>query len=316
MLVDDDRVRSATWQKILVAIVMHQPTIDGPSKSLPVALPATKLGILPGFLFRRFKSFPMEFVQVGGHLFDIFVHLSATHIADLQGFAHIEDLLVEKTAVHADDDRHIPTIVAFDLDHHVPDHIEHGIAMVGMFVATTKHRIDNETPPIHLQRLESLFLLVGGLDAIAAQGIVVVHDHRIDTQFDNRRSDDPQAPEKKRLQQSSEQKHSRPGKCLEEPLDLVGRGHVGAISFDTASIPFILTKLVEIGQPPTGTIDEKAQHLLEEFCNGQPLAVLADGTEPAIKPIENLNAVQVGDETEPGPLCQSTGRRWPRYVEF
>ena len=49
---DDDRIRSAAWQIKLVAIVMHQTAINRPSKTLPVPLPATKLGILPGLLFR------------------------------------------------------------------------------------------------------------------------------------------------------------------------------------------------------------------------------------------------------------------------
>jgi len=83
---------------------------------------------------------------------------------------------------------------------------------------------------------------------------------------------------------------------LKKTLNLMRRGHVYAIGFDAASIPFILTKLVEVGQTPTGTIDKKAQHLFEELCNWQPLAVLADGTEPAIKPTENLNAMQVSNE--------------------
>jgi hypothetical protein len=181
---------------------MHQPTIDGPSKPLPVALPATKLGILPGFLFRGFESLPSVFIPVGGYLFDVLVHLAATHIADLKGFAQVENLLVEKTAVHTDDDRHVPTIVAFDFDDHVPNHVQHGIAMIGMLVPTTEYRIHDVTPPVHLQGLESLFLFVGRFDTIAAQGIVVVHDHGIDTQLDNLGPDDPQAPEKKRLQQS------------------------------------------------------------------------------------------------------------------
>ena len=49
--VGDDLVRSATRQKKLVMIVMHQTAIDCPSKTLPVPLPATELGILPGLLF-------------------------------------------------------------------------------------------------------------------------------------------------------------------------------------------------------------------------------------------------------------------------
>jgi hypothetical protein len=163
-------------------------------------------------------------------------------------------------------------------------------------------------PPVHLQGLESLFLFVGRFDTIAAQGIVVVHDHGIDTQLDNLGPDDPQAPEKKRLQEPTEQKHPRPGKRLEEPLDLMGRGHVDAISFDAAGIAFILTKLIEIGQPSAGAVDKKTQHLLEKLCNRQTFAALADGTKPAIEPIENLNAVQIGhDQGQASSAGQAVG---------
>ena len=41
------------------------------------------------------------------------------------------------------------------------------------------------------------------------------------------------------------------------------RGHVYSIGFDAAGISVILTKLVEIGQPSAGAVDEKAQDLLK-----------------------------------------------------
>ena len=293
---NDDRVRSATRQVKLVVAIMHQPTIDGPSKALPVALPATELGILPGFLFRGFKSFPPVIIPVDGYLLDVLVHLAAAHIADMKGFTQVENLLVEKAAVHANDDGYIPTVLAFDFHHHVPDHVQHAVAVIGMLVPATEYRIDNEVAPVHLQGLESLFLFVGGLDTVSAIRIVVIHHHRIDTQLDDLGTYDFQAPKKKRLQQSAEQKHPRPGKSLEEPLDLMGRGHVCAIGFDAAGIPVILTKLVEIGHVSAGAVDEKAQHLLEKFRNGQALAVFTNGAEPALEPIENFDAVQICHE--------------------
>jgi hypothetical protein len=79
-------------------------------------LSTAKLGILPGFLFRGFKLFPTFFIPVGGYLFDVIVHFAATHIADMKGLTQIENLLVEKAAVHAYNDRHIPTVVAFDFE--------------------------------------------------------------------------------------------------------------------------------------------------------------------------------------------------------
>lgn len=45
-----------------------------------------------------------------------------------------------------------------------------------------------------------------------------------------------------------------------------------------------------------GAVDEKAQHLLEQFRNGQALAVFTDGAEPALEPAEDLDAVQIRHE--------------------
>ena len=129
---------------------------------------------------------------------------------------------------------------------------------------------------------------------MALLGIVVVHDHRIDTQLDHSRSRNLQPPDEKPLQQASKQKHPRPGKGFEEPFDLVRRGHVCLTGFDAAGIPIILAQLVEIGQPTAGAVNKEAQCLLEQFRYGQPFAVFADGAKPAIEPAEDLNTVQVG----------------------
>ena len=293
---DDDRIRAKTRQIKLVAVIMHQAAKYGPSKPLPTSLPATELGILPGVFLAGFKPFPLAVVPGGGHLFDVFIHFAATNIADVKRLTQIENLLVEKTAVHANDDRHIPAVVSFDFDHHMPNHIQHRIAVIGMLVPTAKHRIDNEAAPVHLQGLKSFFLFVGRLDTMPAQRIIVIHDHRIDTQLNDLGLGDLQTPEKKMLQKPPEQKHPRPGEGLEKPFDLMRRGHVNGWGLNTAGIAFILRKLIEIGQPPAGAIDKEAQYLLEKLCNGQAFAVFADGAEPAIEPAENLDVVQIGHE--------------------
>ena len=74
------------------------------------------------------------------------------------------------------------------------------------------------------------------------------------------------------------------------------RSHVRSIGFDAAGIAFIMRELIEIGQPPAGAIDKEAQHLLEKFGNGQALAILADGSEPTVKPTKNMDAVHVSHE--------------------
>ena len=194
------------------------------------------------------------------------------------------------------DDRYIPTILPFDFDYHVPNHVQHAVPVIGVLVTATKHRIDNQATPVHLQGLKSLFLFVGRFDAVPALGIVIVHNHRIDAQFDHIGPGDLQAPDKKGLQKTPEQKHARPGKGFEKAFDLMRRSHVRSIGFDAAGISFILRELIEIGQSPAGAIDKEAQHLLKKLCNGQAFAVFADGAEPAIEPIKNLNAVQIGHE--------------------
>ena len=197
---DDDRIWTKPRQIKLLAVIVHQPTKDSPTESLPGALPATELGILPGFLLPGFKPFPMAVVPGGGHPFNVFIHLAATKIADVKCLTNHEDLLIEKTAVHTDDDRYIPAILPFDFDHHVPNHVQHAVPVIGVLVTATKHRIDNEATPVHLQGLKSLFLFVGRFDAVSALGIVIVHNHRIDAQFDHIGPGDLQAPDKKGLQ--------------------------------------------------------------------------------------------------------------------
>ena len=131
---------------------------------------------------------------------------------------------------------------------------------------------------------------------MSALGIIVVHNHRIDAQFDHIGPGDLQTPNEKGLQKTPEQKHSRPGKGLEKAFDLMRRSHVRSIGFDAAGVSFILRELVEIGQSPAGAIDKEAQHLLEKFRYANAFAVFTDGGEPAIEPAENLDAVQIGHE--------------------
>ena len=176
------------------------------------------------------------------------------------------------------------------------DHILYGIAVIGMFVPATKHRIDNEAAPIHLQRLKAFLFFAGGVNPVPAFCIVVVHHHGIDAQLDHNGFNDPQPPNEKGLQKAPEQKHARPGKRFEKPFHPFGRGHVLYWRLDATGITFILRKLVEVSQPPAGPINEKAKRLFEKFCNGKAFSGFADRTEPSIKPTENLNVIKIRNE--------------------
>ena len=116
----------------------------------------------------------------------------------------------------------------------MPDHFLHRIAMIGMLVTAPENRIDDETPPVHLQGLKTLLLFVGGFNAMPTLGIVIVHNHRIDTQFDQFWVGDLQSPNKQGLQETSKQKHAHPGKAFEKPFDLMGRSH---LAFSVSILP-------------------------------------------------------------------------------
>ena len=153
--------------------------------------------------------------------------------------------------------------------------------------------------------LKALFLLVGGLHAMPAFCIVIVHDHRIDTQFDYIGLRNPQTPDEKGLQKAAEQKDARPGECFEKAFDLMRRGHVFDWRLDAAGIAFITGNLVEVCQAPTGSIGKKAENLFEKLCNLNSFSVFSDGSEPVVEPAKNLNAVHIGHEQgQPGSSGQ------------
>jgi len=57
--------------------------------------------------------------------------------------------------------------------------------MVGVLVATSENGVDDEPAPGHLERLESKDFLIGRLDAMALGRIIVVHDHGVETEYDD-----------------------------------------------------------------------------------------------------------------------------------
>jgi hypothetical protein len=178
----------------------------------------------------------------------------------------------------------------------MPDHLLHGIAMVGVFVTTPKNGIYNQPAPIHLQWLKALFLFVGRFNPVAAFGIIIVHHHGINTQLDQLGLLYLQTPNKQGLQQTTKQKYPSPGKGVEKPLYPMRRSHIGHVGLNTAGIAGVFGKLIKISQMPTGTISHKTQNLLEEFKNRDAFFTFSDRTEKPVKQWKNLNLVQIRNE--------------------
>ena len=170
---DNDSVRT-TAGKVKLMAVIEQTAVQRPSEEVPAATPGAKFDIVPSLFFARRKSAPQSGLGVCGQCLDVFVNFTAADIADLQLFTELEDLLIKKFAVHPEDNRHIWAIFFANQAHDVPDHMLDRSAMVGVLVAAAEDRIDNQSTPVHLQRLETLDSLVCRFDAVSALGIVVV----------------------------------------------------------------------------------------------------------------------------------------------
>jgi hypothetical protein len=85
-----------------------------------------------------------------------------------------------------------------------------------MFVSTPENSIDNQSAPVLLQWLEVSLPPVGWFYTMTAFGIIIVHDHRIYTQFYQMGFFDVQTPNEKSLQESTEQKIRVQAKALKK----------------------------------------------------------------------------------------------------
>lgn len=193
---DDYRVGSTSGQVKLIAVI-DQPAVNRSSETVPVVTLAAEINIFPAIFPAR--VIPAPGFRCAGKSFDAFIQLPTADITDLQLFAELENLLVEKATVHADNDGNILTILPADFGHHMPDHLAYRIAMIGVLVATTENGIHNQATPVHLQWLKALFLFVGGLNPLAAFGVIIVHNHGINAQFDQHGLFYIQAPDEQAL---------------------------------------------------------------------------------------------------------------------
>ena len=292
---DHDGIGPKTRQMELMAFIEQTAVYRSP-KTLPVTSPAPVFNILPSVFVARTKPLPYTIIQLSNHGFDVLVYLTATDITDLEFFAALENLLIEKAAIHTDNNRDILPIIPADFINHVRDHLGHRIAVVGVFVPTSENGIDNEATPVHLQRLKPLFAFIRRFYSLTTIGIIIVHHHGVESQLDHIRRFDPQAPDEQGLQQSPEQKDPRPGKCFEKALDTVGRGHLFFIGFDAAGVTGILGQLIKISHMPAGAVDHKAQNRLKKFEDGNALFGFADRPEISVQNWENTDGVHIGDK--------------------
>jgi hypothetical protein len=201
--------------------------------------------------------------------------------------------MIEKPAVHPDNDGHISTVFFPDFSHDMPDHLLCRAAMVGMFVTTAKDCVYDHPSPIHLERLEPFLFLVGGLYPVTKSSIIVVQDHGVKSQFNDIRIFDPQAPDEKPLQKSTEKINPCPGKSPEKSLDRMRRSHMFQMGFHSSGIAGIFFELIEITEPSAGSIDHKAKDLLEKLKNTNTFSVFADGAEKTLQPGKDFNGMEI-----------------------
>ena len=78
----------------------------------------------------------------------------------------------------------------------MPEDLDGILSVVGMRIPVAKNGINDVSPPCHLEGRKAQYLLVGGLDPLAFNGVVVVHNHGVQTEDDDVGIANAQSPEK------------------------------------------------------------------------------------------------------------------------
>lgn len=180
-----ERPRPTAWQEKLLFFQERTPE-NGSPELFPGGPTVTKFQEFPDVFFGF-----AEVVLVGGFWgvlhkgFDVVHEPSAADVADPEGFSQVEELLVGKSGIQADEDRNVLAVPGADHMHDVLDHFDGVVGMVGMGVSAAKNRVNDEPVPGHLERRKPEDFLVGGLDPFAFKGVVIVHDHGVQPQDDD-----------------------------------------------------------------------------------------------------------------------------------
>lgn len=294
-----ERIGPGKSQQHLVVFI-QRPAEYGPAKPLPAVASAAKLQILPD-LTALLIAAPVTGLSGAYIFFDRWIQLAGTNVADVQLLKHLKELLIEKPAVHAHDDRHLDAVMLADFAYNMANHLLHGIAVVAVCIAAAKDRIDHKAFPVHLQWLKAANLLVGGPNPVAHPGLVVVHDHGVNAQNHHRRSLQVKAPQKQALQQMPEQINPRPPKALKKPLHRMGRKHVARRGLYRRGISSIAGQRVEMNQMPAGAVHKKAKQLFEYLADGLSFAAASHGPEKGLQLRNQPDAAKVAHEKTQSP---------------
>ncbi len=108
--------------------------------------------------------------------------------------------MIEKTAVHSEDNDDIFIVVTTNQFDQIGHHIDDCMAVIAVLFAAPKNRIDNLPIPDYLQRLKTQNLLIGRLNSVPLFRLIVVHNHRVNRQIDDCRLLNFQSPNEQTLQ--------------------------------------------------------------------------------------------------------------------
>ena len=291
------RIRPGKRQQHL-AVLVKRPTENAPAKALPTFALAAEFQVLPYFPAALLVAAPI--VAIGWAsthiLLDRLVKLAATDVSDPQLLKGRKQLLIEKAAVHANDDGHFRPVVLANFGHQVADHLVDGLSMIAVDVSAAENRIDDKAFPSHLKRLETLDLLVSGLYAVANFCLIVVHDHGIYAQNDHVRRLQAKPPQKQPLQKVPKQIDARPPERTKKTLYCMGRKHAVRFGLCNSRIPCIFGKGIEIAKVSAGAVHEKAEQLLENLADRLALAVASHGSKKGLQLPKYLNVAKVTHE--------------------
>jgi hypothetical protein len=294
-----DRVGPGKREQHL-GVFIKRPAKDGPAKALPAVASAAEGQILP-HLPPLLMAAPLTGRGVTHVVFNRLVELATADIADFKPLEDGKQLLVEKTGIHTQDDRHIGFVVFPDFGHHVADHLRHGIPVVAVGIAAAKDGIDHKAFPAHLKRLKALDLLVGGPHPVAHARLVVVHHHGVYTQNHHGGGGKYKPPQKKPLQKMAEQIDAWPPEPLKKAFYRMGGEQITGGGLRGAGIASVSGKRIKMHQVPAGAVHEKAEQLLEHLADGLPLAATPQGTEKGLQLRVKSYAAQVANEKAQAP---------------
>ena len=251
----------------------HGPAKDRSTESGPTLPFASELHIIPNLLSLLVPC-PVHSLRRPHIFLDVLVDLSGAYVSDPELLKDLEELFVKETRVHANEDGNTFLTDLADLGQDVANHLFHGVPVIAVLFPAPEDRIDHESSPCHLKGLESFDLLVGGLHSVTPVGLIIVHYHRIDAQFDHFGLRKLQSPEEKLLQKSTEEPNPKPGKCLEKTLHGVGGKQCLPLRFNGGRITGVFLQGIEVDEMPAGAVQKKAEQLLETHISLVPLASL------------------------------------------